>query len=147
MQAVKKDSTGRHLGLPKGGKTRRIIIPCSLAEELAEFAGNAWSDGRAFYARGGGLMDHNKFNTVAQEAAKRARVTPVHFHALRHTTASLLRSMGADLLSISRYLGHSDPSVTLNLYSHLFEHETQDLADRMEQGRQEYLVKIKELDV
>jgi integrase len=49
-------------------------------------------------------------------AKKLPRVT---FHALRHTHASVLINAGLDVLTISRRLGHSKPSVTLDVYGHL----------------------------
>lgn len=49
-------------------------------------------------------------------AKKLPRVT---FHALRHTHASILINAGLDVLTISRRLGHSKPSVTLDTYGHL----------------------------
>lgn len=39
-------------------------------------------------------------------------------HALRHTMATLSIANGADIVSISEKLGHSEPSITLNVYSH-----------------------------
>jgi integrase len=44
----------------------------------------------------------------------------VSLHALRHTHASQLIASGMDVLTISRRLGHGTPSVTLDVYSHLF---------------------------
>lgn len=42
------------------------------------------------------------------------KLTPVSFHALRHTHASMLIAAGVDILTISRRLGHSKASVTLD---------------------------------
>jgi integrase len=51
----------------------------------------------------------------------RSRKLPtVSFHALRHSHASALIAAGVDPLSASRRLGHSSPSITLNVYSHVF---------------------------
>jgi integrase len=44
----------------------------------------------------------------------------VTFHALRHTHASALIAAGLDVVTISRRLGHANPTVTLNTYAHLF---------------------------
>ena len=44
----------------------------------------------------------------------------VSLHAFRHTHASALISSGMDILTISRRLGHSSPTVTLAVYGHLF---------------------------
>jgi integrase len=51
-----------------------------------------------------------------------ARKLPrVSFHALRHTHASMLIRAGVDVLTISRRLGHSSTSMTLDVYGHLME--------------------------
>jgi Phage integrase family len=44
------------------------------------------------------------------------------FHSLRHTHASHLIAAGVDILTISRRLGHSSSTVTLNIYRHLMPH-------------------------
>src|SRR5262245_40235566 len=51
----------------------------------------------------------------------------LRFHDLRHTFASLLIAEGLHIVYVSRQLGHSAPSFTLNVYSHLF--------DRIEHAR------------
>lgn len=45
----------------------------------------------------------------------------VTLHALRHTHASQLIASGMDVLTISRRLGHGSPSITLDVYGHLFQ--------------------------
>ena len=47
-------------------------------------------------------------------------VPQVTFHALRHTHASALIAGGVDVVTISRRLGHSSPTITLSVYAHLF---------------------------
>lgn len=44
----------------------------------------------------------------------------VTLQSLRHTHASHLIAAGLDILTISRRMGHSSPTVTLNVYGHLF---------------------------
>ena len=43
----------------------------------------------------------------------------VDMHALRHTFASRLARSGAGLVQAQRLLGHSDPSLTARVYTHL----------------------------
>ncbi len=43
----------------------------------------------------------------------------MHNHDLRHIYASLLAQAGADLLTISKLLGHADTRVTSRHYAHL----------------------------
>lgn len=51
----------------------------------------------------------------------------ITLHAWRHTHASQLIASGMDVLSISRRLGHGSPSITLDVYGHLF-HASDDRA-------------------
>lgn len=41
-----------------------------------------------------------------------------HPHLLRHTSASIAITHGADVVSVSQRLGHSDTAVTLRMYAH-----------------------------
>ena len=41
-----------------------------------------------------------------------------HPHMLRHTSASVAITNGADVASVSQRLGHSDTAVTLRMYCH-----------------------------
>jgi integrase len=53
----------------------------------------------------------------------------VTLHALRHTHVSQLIASGADVLTVSRRIGHGDPAITLQVYSHLFRNTDQVAAD------------------
>src|SRR5207244_13529157 len=41
-------------------------------------------------------------------------------HSLRHGFASLLIANGLNVVYVSRQLGHANPSITLEVYAHLF---------------------------
>ena len=43
---------------------------------------------------------------------------------------------GANVLAVAQRMGHTDPSVTLRVYGHLFEGVQQELTDRLDQRRQ-----------
>ncbi len=43
------------------------------------------------------------------------------WYSLRHFFASVLIDAGQDVVKVSRLLGHSTPTVTLNVYAHLFD--------------------------
>jgi integrase len=49
---------------------------------------------------------------------ERYGVKDFHPHKLRHSSASIAITNGADVVSVSERLGHSDTSVTLRMYAH-----------------------------
>ena len=47
---------------------------------------------------------------------------PLRFHDLRHVLAShLIVDLGLDVAQVSRILGHASPTITLSVYTHLFD--------------------------
>jgi integrase len=54
----------------------------------------------------------------------------IRFHDLRHTAASLLLNHGIPVIVVSNMLGHSKPSITLDVYGHVY-HERQNEAGRV----------------
>lgn len=87
-------------------------------------------------APGGGFLRNGNFRrNVFDAAAERAGVTGVTPHGLRHTAASLAIAAGATVVLVQRMLGHSSPSVTLNVYSHLFADDLDTVADRLHQAK------------
>ena len=53
----------------------------------------------------------------------------IKLHDLRHTSATLLQASGCDIATISRRLGHSKVSVTLDVYSHAIPENDVEAAD------------------
>lgn len=57
---------------------------------------------------------HQDFKRVLREAG----LPEIRFHDLRHTAATLMISNGIPVVVVSKILGHSKPSVTMNIYAH-----------------------------
>ena len=51
--------------------------------------------------------------------ANRAAGTTIRFHDLRHWHASVSIDSGASVRDVASRLGHSKPSITLDVYGHL----------------------------
>jgi integrase len=75
-----------------------------------------------------------------KEFTKSHGLPDVTLHGLRHTFASMLNASGQfDIAEISAALGHSNIGTTLNIYTHLFDSESNSsrrIADFMEKGLQ-----------
>lgn len=55
--------------------------------------------------------------------AQEAGASWAGFHTFRHTYASLMLAGGANVLQLSRALGHHSPAFTLTVYTHLLDGE------------------------
>ena len=58
---------------------------------------------------------HRKWEVLV---SKKYNLPHIHPHAFRHTMASLLIYNGTDTLTVSKRLGHTKVSTTLDIYSH-----------------------------
>ncbi len=65
-------------------------------------------------------------------ALKKAKLPTITFHDLRHTYASLMIEQGENVKYIQTQLGHSSPTVTLNVYTHLLKPTNQEAVQRLE---------------
>jgi len=54
----------------------------------------------------------------------------MHFHDLRHSTATILLNMAVNMKVIQELLGHSDVAITLGRYSHLLPSMQKEAVDK-----------------
>jgi integrase len=53
---------------------------------------------------------------------------PTHIHAFRHFCATQAIAAGFDVVTVGARLGHTDPSITLRVYSHAVQQRDRELA-------------------
>lgn len=53
-----------------------------------------------------------------RQVLKKAGLPQIRFHDLRHTAATLMLADGVPLVTVSKVLGHSSPSITGSIYAH-----------------------------
>lgn len=97
-------------------------LACPPNEENLIFPNNA----------GKPMNQANMMNRHFYPALKKAGLPQIRFHDLRHTYASLLIEQGENIKYIQTQLGHSAPTVTLNVYAHLMKPANQESARRLE---------------
>jgi len=66
-------------------------------------------------------------------ALKAAGLPEIRFHDLRHTYASIMIEQRENITYIQNQLGHSNPTVTLNVYAHVMKPVNQEAACRLEE--------------
>ena len=88
----------------------------------ADALGPAWvSSGYVFTYENGEGLKPQYVTRLFVKLRLRAGLPTMTFHGLRHQSASLMLASGAELTLVSKLLGHSDITVTGDLYAHLLE--------------------------
>lgn len=95
-------------------------------EELKQFLGAEWIESPYLIKEWNGEPYHT-FKPVRklEQYMRSIGLKPVTLHALRHTYASMCISLGADLATVSKRMGHANVSTTLSIYTHLFEKQSE----------------------
>jgi integrase len=91
-----------------------------LQEEQKLFAGSRWQEHNLIFPNSVGTpVDPSNLRVDFQRVLEKAGLPKLRFHDLRHTAASLLLNHGVPVIVVSNMLGHSKPSITLDVYGHL----------------------------
>lgn len=92
---------------------RTIYAPSELIQKLPV------TDGYIFATANGTAISPTNFRKYWQRLLKDAELpADKHFHSLRHTHATKLIAAGVPIPNVSRRLGHSNITTTLNTYVH-----------------------------
>lgn len=122
-------------GTPKTHQRRWVPVPRLLAAELgAQLVGKGPDDLVFTSAEGGPLRVTNFRTRHFDRAAALVRLDGLTPHELRHTAASLAVSAGANVKAVQRLLGHASASLTLDVYSGLFDDDLEAVADLLDAG-------------
>jgi len=73
------------------------------------------------------------------KAIKKSGVTKIRLHDLRHSHASWLINNGVNIVAVSKRLGHSSINETLKTYTHLLESTDQNMIDKINEFKSNFL--------
>ena len=132
-RALEQTNAGLAFKAPKTRAGRRAVsIPPSIVAELRNHwreqqeqrlalgLGKASPDDLVFARPDASPWPPDSLTTAWAKTIAALKLPKVTLHALRHTHVSQLIASGLDVVTVSRRLGHSNPTVTLTVYAHLF---------------------------
>ena len=113
---------GVYITSPKNGKSRTVDVGPDVLKLLQQLrieqAGKAISRYVFTQEHSPDIMNPQSPTRYFKKFGQRYGIEDFHPHKLRHTSASLAITNGADVVSVSERLGHSDTAVTLRMYAH-----------------------------
>lgn len=100
-----------------------------LQNKRKQLLGDKWRGSKALLKglEGGPLYPQN-LQRWFSKFLKANGLRHIGLHGLRHTHTAMLASITDDFTQISRRLGHSELSTTMNIYTHLFENQDRKLS-------------------
>ena len=143
---LSRTSRGLQLGKPKTGRSRRTVpLPRSAvgtlrahrkrqaAEQLV--AGSLWHPTGLVSTSGiGTALEPRNVLRRFDVLARRAGLTDVHLHTLRHSAANFLLAAGTHTKVVQEHLGHSSYAITADIYSHVAPVQAREAADRLDEA-------------
>ena len=121
---------------PKTVKSNRMItMPEFLSEELESYIGMLYglNENDRIFQISKSYLHHEMDRGVKLSGVKRIRI-----HDLRHSHVSLLINMGYSAVAIGERVGHESVEITYQ-YAHLFPTIQTEMAENLNQEREEYL--------
>lgn len=116
-----KNST-RTLPLPKN-VLNDLKMMYNKANEYKDFNNNWFIFGNSIPFKESTIQKHKN------EYCKEANLKQIRIHDFRHSCASFLINKGASITLVSKYLGHSKVSITLDIYSHFYKSELNNIVE------------------
>ena len=103
---------------PKTKNSSRLIpLPKQLLEILKRAKRISKSD-FVLSTRTGGIVGTRAYQKTYERILKKLDIPYKNFHSLRHTFATRAIEMGMDVQTLSEILGHKNPVITLQRYTH-----------------------------
>ena len=119
------DRQGHRLNPKTRHAMRDVVVMPALARTLQAHRNASPFPGASDFVfasqRGTPLYWRNVARRALQPALRNAGLEHLRWHDLRHTFASLLISGGANIVYVSRQMGHGSSDITLRCYGHLFD--------------------------
>ena len=130
-----RDSAGNYLiGSPKTKGSYRTLPMADDVFSALNMLYKYWSKFEGFnksWFLYGGIkpMPESNIHKFNKNAAKRAGLRSISIHGYRHSCCSFLLSQGCTILTVAKYLGHSDVQKALNVYGHLMPNALEEAAN------------------
>jgi len=88
----------------------------------------------------GSIVDPSAYSKRFSQILKKHNFKAIRFHDLRHSFATNLIRLGVPVNTVSKMLGHSSVTITLDIYAHVLEEMQQEAVIKMDEDISKYIV-------
>ena len=143
---VRRAIVRRQVTTTKTHKIRRVDMSPQLLQTLTALKETRQLDATlkgepmpewVFLSQTGQRVNDDLLRTAFRACLAAAELRRIRFHDLRHTYASLMIQQGAKPKYIQEQLGHGSISITLDIYSHLFQGDDRHSVSRLDDPQEE----------
>jgi integrase len=128
----------------KTKRTRHVPVPEPVWKRLKdELPGDP--NALVFPGRSGGYLTLSEYRWAFDKGCQAVGIDGLVPHGLRHTTASLAISAGANVKVVQRLLGHATAAMTLDRYGHLLSDDLSDVAAALSKAIESTAVSLRYL--
>jgi len=114
-----KQKTALIVGTPKSQKSvRKIPLPAFLLRQLNQLESGTRERNNFIFSHNTIPADPRSYQRFYKQLVLKAGVEYRKFHVIRHSFATRALEIGIDIKTLSEILGHSNVSITLNVYAH-----------------------------
>ncbi|RAQ97504.1 hypothetical protein A4R35_18350 [Thermogemmatispora tikiterensis] len=100
--------------------------------EARSKAGDRWKEmDLVFCTRNGNFLIDSFVRRQYYRLLEQAGLPRIHFHDLRHSTATILLALGVNIKVVQELLGHSHVNITLGIYGHVLPGMQEEALQRM----------------
>ncbi len=107
---------------------RTIAMPKKIIDEIRAYLSKCYEPPERIF---GGVSQRGLTSRMIKYA-ERAGVKKIRLHDLRHSHASYLIHHGVPITAISQRLGHKNPKITLEVYSHVYKASDSEIVKTLE---------------
>lgn len=144
LRSVNRLPGGHRETEPKTARGKRhISLPQFVIESLQQHrirqkearlkAGPAWEENDLVFCNiYGRYLNSQSLFVLFSSLLKKAELPHMRFHDLRHSAATILLAMGVSPKVVQELLGHSNVTLTLNVYGHVLPSMQQEAMDRLD---------------
>ena len=114
-----------------------LLLDYKKRESAKEVFSDSW-----FIFQGEKPLSRTSITRKKDEAVERSGVKRITIHQFRHSHATNLINDGVNVVAVSRRLGHCDITMTLKVYTHLFQKIDVELIENLEESSKNLLTNL-----